>query len=57
MPDPWLNLLAEVTGAAPLVLIAILLVVVYGGDRLANRDPPTPQDAGLPRRDESENLG
>ncbi|WP_424005519.1 CPBP family intramembrane glutamic endopeptidase (plasmid) [Haloarcula salina] len=47
VPDPWLNLLAEVTGALPLVLVAILLVVVYGADRLANRDPPTPQDAGL----------
>jgi membrane protease YdiL (CAAX protease family) len=48
VPDPWLNLLAELTGAVPLVLIAILLVVVYGRDRLANRDPPTPGDAGLP---------
>jgi hypothetical protein len=48
VPDPWLNLLAEVTGAVPLVLIAILLIIVYGRDRLANRDPPTPQDAGLP---------
>jgi len=48
VPDPWLNLLAEVTGALPLVLIAVLLVAVYGGDRLANRDPPTPRDAGLP---------
>ncbi|MFC7174976.1 hypothetical protein ACFQL0_19705 [Haloplanus litoreus] len=57
MPDPWLNLLAEVTGAVPLVLIAILLVFVYGADRLANRDPPTPQDAGLPPETESEDLG
>jgi len=53
VPDPWLNLLAEVTGAVPLVLIAVLLVVVYGGDRLANRDPPTPQDAGLPPEPDS----
>ena len=53
VPDPWLNLLAEVTGALPLVVIALLLVVVYGSDRLANRDPPTPQDAGLPPRTES----
>jgi len=54
VPDPWLNLLAEVTGAVPLVLVAILLVVVYGADRLANCDPPTPQDAGLPAETESD---
>jgi membrane protease YdiL (CAAX protease family) len=54
VPDPWLNLLAEVTGAVPLVLVAILLVVVYGTDRLANRDPPTPQDAGLPSETKSD---
>ena len=53
MPDPWLTLLAEVTGAVPLVLIAVLSVVVYGGDRLANRDPPTPRDAGLPPEPDS----
>jgi len=56
VPDPWLNLLAEVTGALPLVLIALLLVVVYGADRLANRDPPTPQDAGLPPEADSYGL-
>jgi membrane protease YdiL (CAAX protease family) len=56
VPDPWLNLLAEVTGALPLVLIALLLVVVYGADRLANRDPPTPQDAGLPPETEAEAI-
>jgi membrane protease YdiL (CAAX protease family) len=56
VPDPWLNLLAEVTGALPLVLIATLLMVVYGGNRLANRDPPTPQDAGLPPETESGDL-
>ncbi|MFC5136387.1 MULTISPECIES: CPBP family intramembrane glutamic endopeptidase [Haloferacaceae] len=49
-PDPWLNLLAEVTGAVPLVLVAILLVVVYGADRLANRDPPTPKTPASQRR-------
>ena len=54
VPDPWLNLLAEVTGAVPLVLLAVLLVVIYGGRRLANRDPPTPQDAGLPPASGSE---
>ncbi|WP_049981135.1 CPBP family intramembrane glutamic endopeptidase [Halolamina rubra] len=53
VPDPWLNLLAEVTGAIPLVLIAVVLVVVYGPGRLANREPPTPQDAGLPPDAES----
>jgi membrane protease YdiL (CAAX protease family) len=47
-PDPWLNLLAEVTGTLPLVSIALLLVVSYGSGRLANRDPPTSRDAGLP---------
>ena len=55
-PDPWLNLLAEVTGAVPLVLAAILVVVVYGSNRLADRDPPTPQDAGLPPRTESDTV-
>ena len=54
VPDPWLNLLAEVTGALPLVSIALLLVVVYGSDRLANRDPPTPRDAGLPPKASTE---
>jgi len=48
VPDPWLNLLAEITGALPLVLAALLLIAVYGPARLADRDPPTPQDAGLP---------
>lgn len=48
VPDPWQNLLAEVTGVLPLVLIAVLLVVIFGGECLVNRDLPTPQDAGLP---------
>jgi len=48
VPDPWLNLLAEVTGAIPMVAVAVLIVVGYGAARLANRNPPTPQDAGLP---------
>ncbi|MFO8114745.1 MAG: CPBP family intramembrane glutamic endopeptidase [Halorubrum sp.] len=56
VPDPWLNLLAEVTGAVPLVLVAIILIVVYGGDRLANRDPPTPRDAGLPPADREDAI-
>lgn len=54
VPDPWLNLLAEVTGALPLVLIVILFIIIYGSNRLANRDPPTPQDAGLPPEPQSE---
>lgn len=48
VPDPWLNLLAEITGAIPLVAIAILRVVVYGPDRLANRDIPGRDAIGLP---------
>ncbi len=48
VPDPWLNLLAELTGAVPLVLIALLLVVVYGPQRLANHEPPGRESAGLP---------
>jgi hypothetical protein len=39
VPDPWLNLLAEVTGAVPLVAVAILIVVVYGPKRLSSREP------------------
>ena len=48
VPDPWLNLLAEATGAVPLVLFAVLVVGYYGGDRLSNRDPPGRAAAGLP---------
>ncbi|WP_336001491.1 CPBP family intramembrane glutamic endopeptidase [Halorientalis halophila] len=48
VPDPWLNLLAEITGALPIVATAILLVVIYGPERLASRDPPGPEAAGLP---------
>jgi membrane protease YdiL (CAAX protease family) len=40
VPDPWLNFLAEITGAIPLVALALLVVVVYGTDRLANREIP-----------------
>ncbi|MDY7082043.1 MAG: type II CAAX endopeptidase family protein [Halobacteria archaeon] len=42
VPDPWLNLLAEVTGALPLVGMAFLIVAVYGIDSLANRDGDVP---------------
>ncbi|WP_226013380.1 CPBP family intramembrane glutamic endopeptidase [Halomicrobium salinisoli] len=47
VPDPWLNLLAEVTGAVPLVAAAVLVVLLYGGDRLANREVPGPEVVGL----------
>ena len=50
-PDPWLNLLVEVTGALPLVLVLILILpVVYGANRLANRDPPIPRTRASHRR-------
>ncbi|WP_435157352.1 CPBP family intramembrane glutamic endopeptidase [Haladaptatus sp. DFWS20] len=47
VPDPALSLLAEVTGALPLVAIAVLLVVVYGSDRLATREVPDATAVGL----------
>lgn len=47
VPDQAMGLLAEVTGALPLVVIAVLLVVVYGGGRLANREPPGAEAVGL----------
>lgn len=47
VPDPWLNFLAEATGAIPLIGIAIVLVVVYGADRLSNREVPGPDHVGL----------
>ena len=50
VPDPWLSLLSEVTGAIPLVIVAISLLVVYGPKKLANRDPPGKEAAGLPSR-------
>ena len=40
VPDPWLSLLAEVTGAVPLVAFAVLLVVLYGGEHLSSRERP-----------------
>jgi membrane protease YdiL (CAAX protease family) len=51
VPDPWLNLLAEVTGAVPLVVLAVVLVVVYGGRRLAPRERPGVERVGLGRAD------
>ncbi|MFW5900194.1 MAG: CPBP family intramembrane glutamic endopeptidase [Halodesulfurarchaeum sp.] len=47
VPDSALNLLAEVTGAVPLVLLAVILVAIYGGDRLANDEIPGPEVVGL----------
>ncbi|WP_436911998.1 CPBP family intramembrane glutamic endopeptidase [Halosimplex marinum] len=47
VPDPALNLLAEVTGALPLVALAVLVVAVYGGDRLSNRETPGLEQVGL----------
>ncbi|AOW79603.1 putative metal-dependent membrane protease [Halodesulfurarchaeum formicicum] len=47
VPDPWLNFLAEVTGAVPLVALAALLVVIYGAEHLAPRDRPGLERLGL----------
>jgi hypothetical protein len=47
VPDPWLNFLAEATGAIPLVGLAILLVGLSGADRLANREVPGSTHVGL----------
>ncbi|MDS0474554.1 type II CAAX endopeptidase family protein [Natrinema sp. 1APR25-10V2] len=47
VPDTALNLLTEVTGAVPLLLFAVLLVVVYGGERLADGEIPGPKVVGL----------
>lgn len=47
VPDPWLTFLAEITGAVPLVALAVALVVAYGADRLADRAVPGPRAAGL----------
>ena len=47
VPDPWLNLLAEVTGSVPLIAAAVLVVVVYGASRLSNHEIPGPEVIGL----------
>ena len=47
IPDPWLTLLSEVTGAVPLVVLAILLVVYYGPDRISPGEKPGPEVLGL----------
>lgn len=47
VPDPWLNLLAEVTGAIPLVALAVLIVVLRGGESLALRNKETTETVGF----------
>ncbi|RXK46753.1 hypothetical protein [Halorientalis pallida] len=47
VPDPWLTFLAEGTGAIPLVGLAVLVVLLYGRDRLANRRVPGSEVLGL----------
>ena len=47
VPDQWLNFLAEVTGSLPLVVVAILLVIVYGGERLASHEKIGLEAVGL----------
>ncbi|MGQ4555219.1 CPBP family glutamic-type intramembrane protease [Halobellus sp. GM3] len=47
VPDPWLNFLAELTGAVPLVALAVIVVVVYGRERLTNGDVPGAETVGL----------
>jgi hypothetical protein len=50
VPDPWLNLLAEVTGAVPLVLMALLVVGIYGAGRLSSHEPIGLEAVGLSPR-------
>jgi len=47
VPDPWLNFLAEVTGAAPLIVLALLLVLVYDTDSLSGKDAVGLEVVGL----------
>jgi len=47
VPDPWLNFLAEVTGAVPLVALALLLVLVYDTDSLSGKDAVGLEAVGL----------
>jgi membrane protease YdiL (CAAX protease family) len=48
VPDPWYSLLAEVTGAIPLVILATLVVLLYGRTRLSKTDSiPTASEIGL----------
>jgi len=47
VPDPWLNFLAEVTGAVPLVAVAVLVVVMFGSESLSNRELTDASTLGL----------
>jgi membrane protease YdiL (CAAX protease family) len=47
VPDPWLNFLAEVTGAAPLIALALILVLVYDTDSLSGKDAVGLEVVGL----------
>jgi len=47
VPDPWLALLSEITGALPLVALALLLVVLYGPERLSTGEIPGREVVGL----------
>jgi membrane protease YdiL (CAAX protease family) len=47
VPDQALALLSEVSGMLPLVAVAVLLIVVYGPARLANREVPGREAVGL----------
>jgi hypothetical protein len=44
--EPWDDD-AEISGAVPLVLLAVVLVVLYGGARLAASEIPGPEVVGL----------
>jgi membrane protease YdiL (CAAX protease family) len=47
VPDQALNLLAEVTSAIPMVAIALVLIAVYGGQRLSDDSVPGREAIGL----------
>jgi hypothetical protein len=50
VPDQALTLLSEVSGMLPLLGAAVLLVAVYGPERLANREVPGREAVGLESR-------
>ncbi|WP_336037250.1 CPBP family intramembrane glutamic endopeptidase [Halobacterium yunchengense] len=47
VPTPTLRLLSEVTGVVPLAAAAVVVVLVYGGERLADREIPGREAVGL----------
>lgn len=47
IPNPQLHLVAEVTGAVPLVAVALLVVIVYGSARLDEQEVPGREVVGL----------